>query len=182
MKKSDTYLIHRNGQINIPLKKIVLLLVVFMSMQLHAQSGLLQIKELNGNMVQEIKTGTWISAVTTSDEMVKGRFKILDDSTLVLSKDTIPLSALRQLTVPNKSSASTGIGLTVGSIALVVAGSGVTFIGLVIALFTAENGLLYTGIGMVAASIPTAIGAIVCFSKKTNYSINEHFWSIKRKQ
>lgn len=182
MKQSVTYLIHRNGQIYTPLKKIILLLVVFMSMQLHAQSGLLQIKELNGNIIQEIKTGTKISAVTTNDKMVEGRFNILNDTTIILYKDTIPLSAIRQLTVPSKSSASTGVGLTIGSVALVVAGSGVTFIGWVIALFTAENGLLYTGIGMVAASIPTAIGAIVCLSKKTNYSINEHLWSIKRKQ
>ena len=182
MSNLYTYVMHTNAQIYTALKKTVLYLIVFISMQTHAQSGILQIKELNGNIIQEINTGTLIRGVTTNDEMIKGRFKIVNNSTLVLSKDTIPLSALRQLTVPNKSSASTGIGLTVGSIALVLAGSGVTFIGLVIALFTAENGLLYTGIGMVAASIPTAIGAIVCFSKKTNYSINEHFWSIKRKQ
>ena len=182
MKKLDTYVMHRTSQIYISLKKTVLLLIVFMSMQLHAQSGLLQIKGMNGEMIQEIKTGTLISAITTNDEMIKGRFKIVNDSTLVLSKDTITIRDIRQLTVPTKSSAARGIGLTIGSIALVLVGSGVTFIGWVVALFTAENGLLYTGIGMVAASIPTAIGAIVSFSKKTNYSMNEHLLSIKRKQ
>ena len=182
MSNLYTYVMHPNAQIYTALKKIVLLLVVFMSMQLHAQSGLLQIKELNGNIVQEINTGTLIRGVTTNDEMIKGRFKIVNNSTLVLSKDTIQLSDIRELTVPTKSSAARGIGLAIGSVALVLVGSGVTYIGWGVALFTAKNGLLYTGIGMVAASIPTAIGAIVSFSKKTNYSMNEHLWSIKQKQ
>lgn len=146
----------------------------------NAQSFSLHIKDMNGNIEQTLKSGVTITAISKSDEISHGKLKILNDSSLLVAKDTIFLNSIRQLTVPAKSTA-VGPVLITAAIALAITGAGISAIGLLIAVVSSDLSIATGGAIMMGSAIPIAIGAGISLSKKISYSLTDHSWSIRHK-